>query len=76
MESKKPTVNVQEEKQKGQEDQEPKVIEWEDYEQELARLCSLTSALEEAKRKKNNLEQKLHSLTQVCTLSQIFSTLV
>ncbi|CAA2965415.1 UV radiation resistance-associated gene [Olea europaea subsp. europaea] len=65
MESKKPTVNVQEEKQKGQEDQEPKVIEWEDYEQELARLCSLTSALEEAKRKKNNLEQKLHSLTQV-----------
>ncbi|KAL2530941.1 hypothetical protein Fot_23542 [Forsythia ovata] len=65
MESKKPIVKVQEEKQKGQEDQKSKVIEWEDYEQDLARLCSLTSALEETKRKKNIVEQKLHSLIQV-----------
>ncbi|CAA3024906.1 UV radiation resistance-associated gene [Olea europaea subsp. europaea] len=67
MESKKPAVKVKEEKQKGQEDQKPKVIEWEDCEQELARLCSLTSALEEAIRKKNNLEQKLNSFKQVET---------
>lgn len=59
--SKKPIVKIQEE----EEDQPAKVIEWEDYEQELVRLCSLTSALEEAKSKKSVLEEKLQSLIQV-----------
>ncbi|KAK6122805.1 hypothetical protein DH2020_043448 [Rehmannia glutinosa] len=62
--SKKPIVKGQEEKRVQPEDQRAKVIEWEDYEQELARLCSLTSALEESKRKKVLLEEKLHSLIQ------------
>lgn len=42
-----------------------KVIEWEDFEQELARLWSLSSALGEAKEKKQNLQQKLEPLIQV-----------
>lgn len=63
--SKKPILKAQEEKRVVQEDQPAKVIEWEDYEQELARLCSLTSALEEAKSKKLLLEEKLQSLIQV-----------
>ncbi|KAL0287541.1 UNVERIFIED_CONTAM: hypothetical protein Scaly_2760800 [Sesamum calycinum] len=62
--SKKPIVNTKEEKRGAQEDR-AKVIEWEDYEQELARLCSLTSALEEAKKKKLLLEEKLQSLIQI-----------
>lgn len=63
--SKKPIVKVQEEKREVPEDQRTIAIEWEDYEQELARLCSLTSALEETKKKKLLLEEKLHSLIQV-----------
>lgn len=66
--SKKPIVKVQEEKGVLQEDQPQKVIEWEDYEQELVRLCSLTSAFEEAKCKKLMLEEKLQSLIQVILL--------
>ncbi|KAL1561599.1 UV radiation resistance-associated gene protein-like [Salvia divinorum] len=62
---KKPIVKVQEEERVAQEDQPAKVIEWEDYEQELARLCSLTSALEEAKSKKSVLEEKLQSWIQI-----------
>lgn len=42
-----------------------KVIEWEDFEQELARLWSLSSALKEAKEKKDSLQEKLNSLLQV-----------
>ncbi|XP_022138809.1 UV radiation resistance-associated gene protein [Momordica charantia] len=42
-----------------------KVVEWEDFEQELARLWSLSSALEEAKHQKETLKQKLDSLIQV-----------
>lgn len=42
-----------------------KVIEWEDFEQELARLWSLSSALQEAKQQKESLKQKLDSLIQV-----------
>lgn len=41
------------------------IIQWEDYEQELARLCSLTFALNEAKQKKQLVQQKLQSLIQV-----------
>lgn len=41
------------------------VIEWEDFEQELARLWSLSSALKEAKEKKESLQRKLESDIQV-----------
>nr|GMD70660.1 UV radiation resistance-associated gene protein isoform X1 [Ipomoea batatas] len=42
-------------------DEKVKVLQWEDYEQELARLCSLTAALNEAKQNKQLLEEKLQS---------------
>lgn len=42
-----------------------KVIEWEDFEHDLARLSSLSSALNEAKEKKRILQQKLEGLIQV-----------
>ncbi|KAM5569531.1 hypothetical protein ABKV19_016845 [Rosa sericea] len=42
-----------------------KVIEWEEFEQELARLWSLSSALKEAQEKKRSLKQKLESLIEV-----------
>lgn len=41
------------------------MIDWEDFDQELARLWSLSSALREAKEKKHSLQQKLDSLVQV-----------
>ncbi|KAH7573027.1 hypothetical protein JRO89_XS03G0053500 [Xanthoceras sorbifolium] len=41
------------------------IINWEDFEQEVARLWSLSSALTEAKEKKQSLEEKLRSLIQV-----------
>lgn len=46
-------------------DKNLKIIQWEDYEQELVRLCSLTSALNEAKEKKELVQQKLQSFIQV-----------
>ncbi|KAL4272656.1 hypothetical protein GQ457_13G030180 [Hibiscus cannabinus] len=46
-----------------------KVIEWEDFDNELARLWSLTSALKEANEKKQSLQEKLQSLIQVKTES-------
>ncbi|XP_006360958.1 UV radiation resistance-associated gene protein isoform X1 [Solanum tuberosum] len=46
-------------------DKNLKIIHWEDYEQELVRLCSLTSALNEAKEKKELVQQKLQSFIQV-----------
>ncbi|MED6204868.1 hypothetical protein PIB30_012639 [Stylosanthes scabra] len=42
-----------------------RVIEWEDLESELARLSSLSYALNEAKEKKSLLHQKLHELIQI-----------
>ncbi|CAL5392009.1 unnamed protein product [Camellia sinensis] len=42
-----------------------KVVQWEDFEQELARLMSLSSALNEAKEKKLLLQQQLDSHIQV-----------
>jgi hypothetical protein len=47
-----------------EEDQE-KVIQWEDYEQELARLLSLSSAFKEANEKKLLLQNKLEVALQV-----------
>ncbi|KAG6742687.1 hypothetical protein POTOM_053609 [Populus tomentosa] len=52
-------------KSKPTESEKEKFIEWEDYEHELARLWSLSSALNESKQKKQNFEQKLRSLIQV-----------
>lgn len=42
-----------------------RVIEWEEFDHELARFCSLSSALSDAKEKKQRLEAKLESLIQV-----------
>ncbi|CAL8989599.1 unnamed protein product [Prunus brigantina] len=42
-----------------------KVIEWEEFEQELVRLWSLSSALSEAQEKKQSLQRKLESLIEV-----------
>ncbi|KAL2343351.1 hypothetical protein Fmac_004636 [Flemingia macrophylla] len=42
-----------------------KVIQWEDFQHDLARLTSLSSALHEANQNKSNLQHKLHSLIQV-----------
>lgn len=63
MESKK--VALFGEIQNQQKDKNLEIIQWEDYEQELARLCSLTSALNEVKQKKQLVQQKLQSLIQV-----------
>lgn len=41
------------------------VVEWEEYDSELARFCSLSTALGEAKEKKQGLERKLESLIEV-----------
>ncbi|XP_027167115.1 UV radiation resistance-associated gene protein isoform X2 [Coffea eugenioides] len=71
MDSKKKMLNsvAEGEKEKDKEvkidEGNAKLIEWEDYQQELARFCSLTSALNEAKQKKLVLQQKLQSLIQV-----------
>uniref|UniRef100_A0A2P2J9N9 UV radiation resistance-associated gene protein n=1 Tax=Rhizophora mucronata TaxID=61149 RepID=A0A2P2J9N9_RHIMU len=50
---------------KGGELEKVKLIEWEDFEQEVARLWSLSSALREAKERKLCLEQRLQPLIQV-----------
>lgn len=41
-----------------------RLIDWEDFEHDLARLSSLSSALNQAKEKKSNLQHKLESLIQ------------
>lgn len=46
-------------------EEDVKVIQWEDFEHDLARLSSLSSALNEANEKKRTLQQKLESLIQV-----------
>lgn len=43
----------------------PKVIEWEDLDEGLARLWSLSAALAKAKEKKQSLQQSLKALIQV-----------
>ncbi|XP_068646353.1 vacuolar protein sorting 38-like [Aristolochia californica] len=44
---------------------QPKIIEWEELQQELVRLWSLSSALKKAKERKEYLAQKLESAIQV-----------
>ncbi|VVA90011.1 unnamed protein product [Arabis nemorensis] len=46
-------------------DKDVKKIKWEDFENELTRILSLYSALEEANERKRNLQQKLEPLIQV-----------
>lgn len=41
-----------------------RLIDWEDFEHDLVRLSSLSSALNQAKEKKRNLQHKLESLLQ------------
>lgn len=53
------------ESSKGSKSEKVKLIDWEDYEHEVARLWSLSSALKEAKEKKLTLQQKLDSFIQV-----------
>ncbi|KAF7150504.1 hypothetical protein RHSIM_Rhsim02G0059000 [Rhododendron simsii] len=53
------------EKDSPQEEGIEKVVQWEDFEQELARLVSLSSALNEAKEKKLLVQNKLDSFIQV-----------
>ncbi|KAG0471832.1 hypothetical protein HPP92_016378 [Vanilla planifolia] len=43
----------------------PKVIEWEELQQELARLCSLSSALKKASEHKESLSQRIISVIEV-----------
>lgn len=50
-----------------------KVLQWEDYEQELARICSLTAAQNESKLKKQFLQEKLQSISRVEAESLSFS---
>ncbi|CAI9271371.1 unnamed protein product [Lactuca saligna] len=61
MESKKKPL---EETNKNKEEKS-KIIPWEDFQQELARLSSLSSALHEANQKKSIIREKLNSLVQV-----------
>lgn len=43
----------------------PRVVEWEDMEQEIARLWSLSAALRTAKERKQVLSQRLDSIIKV-----------
>ncbi|XP_019705892.1 vacuolar protein sorting 38 isoform X2 [Elaeis guineensis] len=43
----------------------PKIVDWEDLQQELARLWSLSAALKKAKERKESLAQKLESIIEV-----------
>ncbi|XP_019705893.1 vacuolar protein sorting 38 isoform X3 [Elaeis guineensis] len=42
----------------------PKIVDWEDLQQELARLWSLSAALKKAKERKESLAQKLESIIE------------
>lgn len=70
MESKRVVLSGEIQNQK---DKNLKIIQWEDYEQELARLCSLTFALNEAKQKKELVQKKLESFIQVNFWAFFFS---
>ncbi|XP_042394020.1 UV radiation resistance-associated gene protein-like isoform X1 [Zingiber officinale] len=43
---------------------DPKIVDWEDLQQELARLWSLSSALKKAKERKESLSQRLESFIE------------
>ncbi|RAL54339.1 hypothetical protein DM860_001467 [Cuscuta australis] len=71
MEPKKVAVSSEADKQNLEE--KVKVLQWEDYEQELARICSLTAAQNESKLKKEFLQEKLQSILRVEAESLCFS---
>lgn len=52
-----------------EEDDDVRVVEWEDFEQELVRFVSLSSAIREAEEKKLGLQRKLETLIQLRTES-------
>ena len=54
------------------EEEDVKVIEWEEFDNELTRLWSLPSALKLATEKKLSLQPKLESLIQVFLLPMCF----
>ncbi|KAD5508903.1 hypothetical protein E3N88_16606 [Mikania micrantha] len=68
MESKKKAV---EEKNKNQEEK-VKIVNWEDFQHELARLSSLSSALKEVNHNKSLIQEKLNSQLQVGLSSTLF----
>lgn len=49
-------------------DRDVKKIKWEDFENDLTRMLSLYTALEEANERKPNLQQKLEPFIQVFCL--------
>lgn len=61
MESKKKAFKERNKKH----EEEAKIVPWEDYQQELVRLLSLSSALHQANQKKSLIQQKLNSLLQL-----------
>lgn len=61
MESKKKTV----EQQKKIPEEKVKIVKWDDFQHELARLSSLSSAINEANQKKVLIQEKLNSHLQV-----------
>lgn len=46
-------------------EEQVKIVPWEDFQQELARLSSLSSALHEANQRKSLIQEKLNSLVQL-----------
>ncbi|KAL7611677.1 hypothetical protein Lser_V15G06137 [Lactuca serriola] len=61
MESKKKPL----EETNNNKEEKSKIIPWEDFQQELARLSSLSSALDEANQKKSIIREKLNSFLQL-----------
>lgn len=53
-----------------------RLIDWEDFEHDLVRLSSLSSALNQAKEKKRNLQHKLESLIQRAMILSVSSLMV
>lgn len=47
----------------------PKIVDWEEMQQELARLCSLSSALTKGNERKESLSTQLQSVIEVGFLS-------
>lgn len=45
--------------------EKPKIIDWEELQQELARLWSLSSALKKAEEKKESLGQRIEAIIKV-----------
>lgn len=54
----------------------PKVVEWEDLQQELARLWSLVAALGKAKERKETLARRLESIIEVRGLGFVQSQIL